>query len=128
VDDDPVCVGVVEYHLQTAGYVTDSAFSGAAAWKILQQHPNDYGVIIMDRIMLGMDGLALLKKIKEDDRVRHIPVIMQTTHAQPDEFVDAVSSGVFDFIYKPVDRTLLLFMIHNAVEHAKAEEAAKAAA
>lgn len=116
VDDDSVSAKVIVDHLKEANYAVDSTTQGKEAWEILTQYPEEYAVILVDRMMMGVDGMELLRRIKQSPPLQTIPVIMITGQAQPEEHVDAIAAGVFDFIYKPIEKDLLLFLVQKAVE------------
>ena len=78
VDDDPVNLQILREYLDDQGYELDEAKDGQQAWdKLLAEDPA-YHVVLLDRMMPKLDGLALLKQMKAHDRLKMIPVIMQT--------------------------------------------------
>ena len=115
VDDDVISIRIIEDHLQGNLYQTSSAKSGEDAWEMLSKSPIGYDVVIVDRLMEGMDGLELTRKIKADSQLANLPVIIQTGQADTEEFIAALNAGAFDFIYKPVEQELLLYVIENAL-------------
>ena len=116
VDDDTLCTKVIVEHLKEASYPVDSAAKGSEAWEMLTSAPEQYAALFVDRMMLGVDGMELLRRIKQSPSLRQIAVIMITGEAQPDEHVDAIAAGVFDFLYKPIEKELLLFLAQKALE------------
>ncbi len=64
-------------HLHEAGFETVLAEDGRAALQCLEEHL-DIAVILLDRMMPKMDGMTCLREIKANERLRDIPVIMQT--------------------------------------------------
>lgn len=123
VDDDNVSVKVIINHLKEAHYLVDSANQGKEAWEMLTQYPEEYAVILVDRMMMGVDGMELLRRIKQSPPLQNIPVIMITGQAQPEEHVDAIAAGVFDFLYKPIEKDLLLFLVQKALEQSQKNSA-----
>ncbi len=117
VDDDPICLKLLESLLGDAGYETSLAASGREAWSQLSLGDVNYSVILLDRIMMDVDGMELLDKVKNSPAHRHIPVIMMTGEAERDEVINAVRGGVFDFIFKPVDSEVLIPLINRALNH-----------
>ena len=120
VDDDPICLRVLQAHLQDAGYKTILAGNGREAWEKLTGSHINFSVILADRVMLDIDGIELLKKVKASPALRHIPVIMVTGEADRKEVIDAVKFGVFDFVYKPLDSEILLPLVARAISHVDA--------
>lgn len=115
VDDDRISLTILAEHLEDLGYSITSAMSGDEAWEILQKNPQRYSVIVLDRMMEGMDGLALLKRIKESETFNQVPVVIQTGEAEAEDYISAIRAGAFDFIYKPIEQKLLMFVIKNAI-------------
>ena len=116
VDDERMNREVVIANLRAAGYETLSAEDGQQAWITLNAAPDDFDVILLDRRMPRMDGMALLGKLKADDRLRHIPVIMQTAQASSEDVIEGIQAGVYYYLAKPLDRQLLLSVTAAAIE------------
>ena len=72
------------------------------------------GVILSDVRMPGMDGLALLKHVREIDK--DLPVILITAHGDVATAVEAMQEGAYDFIEKPFDETTLIDVLRRALE------------
>jgi CheY-like chemotaxis protein/anti-sigma regulatory factor (Ser/Thr protein kinase) len=115
VDDERMNRDVIVAGLRVAGYETATAEDGQAAWEALDADPGGFDVILLDRRMPRMDGMALMAKLKADERLRDIPVIMQTAFAAPEDVVDGLQAGVYYYLAKPLDRRLLLSVVAAAV-------------
>lgn len=116
VDDERMNREVIVANLRASGYETVTAEDGQQAWEILDRLPDDFDVILLDRRMPRMDGMELLSRLKADERLRHIPVIMQTAYASSDDVVDGIKAGVYYYLQKPLDRMLLLSVVASAVD------------
>lgn len=116
VDDERMNREVVIANLRASGYETMSAEDGQQAWLTLNAAPDDFDVILLDRRMPRMDGMELLGKLKADDRLRHIPVIMQTAQASSEDVVEGIKAGVYYYLAKPLNRQLLLSVTAAAIE------------
>ena len=93
-------------------YDADVARDGEEALKkLMMEH---YDLVVCDLMMPGMDGLALLKKIKELDQ--DILVIIITGYATIETAVKAIESGAYDYIAKPFRLDELMIVIKNACE------------
>ncbi|MBC7950970.1 MAG: SpoIIE family protein phosphatase [Rhodospirillaceae bacterium] len=116
VDDERMNREVVIANLRAAGYETMSAEDGQQAWIALDAAPDEFDVIVLDRRMPRMDGMELLARLKTDERLRNIPVIMQTAYASSEDVVEGIKAGVYYYLGKPLDRRLLLSVTAAAIE------------
>jgi DNA-binding response OmpR family regulator len=69
----------------------------------------------MDRMMPKLDGLSLLKRIKLDLRMRHLPVIMQTAAANPEQVSEGLAAGAHYYLTKPFRSEALLAIVRAAL-------------
>ena len=60
-------------------------------------------LILMDIALPGMDGLTLTRKLKADERLRHVPVVALTAFAMKGDYEKAVAAGCSGYITKPID-------------------------
>ena len=114
VDDEADNVELLEEYLQSSDYFTLSAFSGEEALQILNQRADEIDAIFLDRMMPGMDGMEVLKNIKNDDKLSGIPVIFQTAKADPQSTLDGLKAGAYYYLSKPYDREQALAILDNA--------------
>lgn len=75
------------------------ADDGSTALDVLQREKID--IVVSDWNMPKMTGLELLKAMKSDDALKHIPFLMVTAEAQQENIIEAVKSGVNNYIVKP---------------------------
>ena len=114
VDDEPINIKIVRKHLQVAGYqnfVTTSD-APAAAGMILREQPD---VVLLDVMMPQVDGIQILRAIRADEQVRHIPVLILTASTDDRTKLSALNAGATDFLAKPVDPNDLAPRIRNAL-------------
>jgi len=116
VDDDPISLAVVAQHLQIANYQCVIANHGQEAWELLQKTPKDFVMVIADRIMPYLHGIEVLAKMQQHSDLKEIPLIMLTGEADREEISAAFKAGVFDFLYKPVEKELLLAVVKRALK------------
>jgi two-component system, NtrC family, nitrogen regulation response regulator NtrX len=114
VDDEQDIRDLVAGVLEDDGYSTRTAASATAALAALDDRLPS--LILLDVWLRGssMDGLELLKAIK--DRDRQIPVIVFSGHGNIDTAVAAISQGAVDFIEKPFEAEKLLHLVARATE------------
>ena len=65
--------------------------------KALGEHPD---LILLDIVMPEMDGMTMLKKLREDERGRDIPIIMLTNFSDVEKVTNALESGVYEYLVK----------------------------
>ena len=100
VDDFATMRKIVKNVLQQIGYTNiDEAENGQEALRKLKSDSFDF--VISDWNMPEMDGLTLLKKIRADEELKHIPVIMVTAEAEKSKVIEAIKAGVNNYIVKP---------------------------
>lgn len=99
VDDDTDGLEVLELRLTHAGYDVETADSAEKA--LARVKAFDPGMIVTDVRMSGMTGLELLDKIR--DTMEGVEVVVMTAHDDMETAVNAMKSGAFDFLVKPVD-------------------------
>src|ERR1700737_2905131 len=98
--------------LQRWGYEVDQTADGHGALKIAAEtHPD---VIISDLVMPKLDGLALVRALREEQP--DTPVVIITGKGTIDAAVEAVREGVFDFVEKPLDPARLKVIVQRALE------------
>jgi len=112
VEDDPVGRRVVASILVHAGLRVEEAADGAEAITRFREHSHD--VVVSDISMPGMDGLELLKAIRNIDL--DVPIILITGSPSLDSAIRAVEYGAFHYLTKPLDFTELSQVTTRAVQ------------
>jgi signal transduction histidine kinase/ligand-binding sensor domain-containing protein/DNA-binding NarL/FixJ family response regulator len=103
--------------LFTVNYLVYTAENGLEGFKMTQKHLPD--LVISDIAMEGMDGLELCKKIKENDDLNHIPVILLTASANSETHLQGINEGADDYITKPFDSDILLAKVERLIKSRK---------
>ena len=83
----------------------DEAEDGAVALSMLKGSKYDF--VISDINMPNMNGFDLLKAVKADESLRHLPVLMVTAEARKEDIVHAAQSGAAGYIVKPFTKATL---------------------
>jgi len=116
VDDEPLNLAIIEEYLADApGYKLDTASNGEEAWRALTSGGVAYDLVILDRIMPVLDGLALLRRMKADTRLADIPVIMQTAASAPEQVREGLAAGAYYYLTKPYEPETLLAVVRAAI-------------
>ena len=111
VVDDSITTRTLEKNiLETAGFDVSVAMDGAEAWGMLPHH--DFDIIISDVEMPKMNGLELCSKIKGSGQYQHLPVILLTSMAKPEQRESGLRAGADAYLVKSrFDQGELLEMI-----------------
>jgi two-component system, chemotaxis family, chemotaxis protein CheY len=106
VDDFSTMRRIVRGLLKEMGCTQiDEAEDGVAALRMLRAQSYDF--VVSDINMPNMTGFELLKAIKEDDALKHLPVLMVTAEARKEDIVLAAQSGAAGYIVKPFTKATL---------------------
>jgi DNA-binding NtrC family response regulator len=114
VDDDASFRRVLEYQLKEAGYSVACAADGKEALDLFSENPFHAVLTDLDMPLLSGDELLRQVKIQSPDT----PVIVITAFATIDSAVDAMKSGAFHYLTKPLNRDALLHTLKKALEFA----------
>jgi two-component system chemotaxis response regulator CheY len=100
VDDFSTMRRIVKNLLQELGYANvQEADDGNTALPMLKNGNFDF--IITDWNMPQMPGLELLKAVRADEKLKHLPVLMVTAEAKREQIVEAAQAGVSGYVIKP---------------------------
>jgi len=92
----------------------DEAEDGAIALQMLKAQKYDF--IVSDINMPNMSGFDLLKAVKADDRLKHLPVLMVTAEARKEDIVRAAQEGAAGYIVKPFTKATLEEKVQKIVQ------------
>jgi CheY-like chemotaxis protein len=113
VDDNVMNLKLATALLVHEGYTVSQAPDAECARAMLETQVPD--LILMDLALPGMDGLALTRIIKADQRLRHIPVIALTAFSMKGDEGKALEAGCDGYITKPIDTRTLPGVIAQAL-------------
>lgn len=116
VDDNQDLVNYLSDNL-SKNYNIDVAYDGMEALEKIKD--TEYDLIISDVMMPNMDGLNLCRKIKQNIRICHIPVILLTVKASIEQQVEGLEIGADDYLAKPFSLRILESKINNIIKSRK---------
>ena len=100
VDDFSTMRRIIKNLLKDLGFSNiQEADDGSTALPMLQQ--GDFDFVVTDWNMPGMQGIDLLRAIRADDKLKHLPVLMVTAEAKKEQIVAAAQAGVTGYVVKP---------------------------
>lgn len=126
VDDEPHILALIAELLNSETCTVETAADAALAWEKLNEAESCFDFVILDRMMPGVDGLELLRRLKADERLATLPVIMQSGATSPEQIAEGIEAGAFYYLTKPYTMSALSCIVRAVM--ADSELRAKVAA
>jgi CheY-like chemotaxis protein len=117
VDDNPTNLKLACDVLECEGYAVEKAGDAERAQEILESTIPD--LIMMDIALPGMDGLTLTRKLKADERTKHICIVALTAFAMKGDEQKALDAGCDGYITKPIDTRRMPGQVAGFLERTK---------
>lgn len=114
VDDDALNRRLLTATLAREGLRTSSVTDGTEALAAIREDPPD--VVLLDIVMPGIDGIGVLQQIKDDEAIRHLPVIMISGQDDAEIVIRCLEIGADDFLPKPFDAAILRARINAGLD------------
>lgn len=111
VDDIATNVKLLQARLNAEYFEVVTASSGYEALDVCERERVD--VVLLDVMMPGLDGFEVCRRLKNDPKTHHIPVVMVTALDQPSDRLQGLECGADDFLTKPVDDIALITRVKN---------------
>jgi len=111
VEDNETNIHTFTDYLRASGYEVEVARSGAEALVCLLKNKPD--LILMDIQMPGMDGLEVMQQVRQQESLRHVPIVALTALAMPGDRDRCLAAGADEYISKPVSLRRLVYLIEN---------------
>jgi DNA-binding response OmpR family regulator len=99
VEDDPDIADLIRHYLEKSGYGVDVLSSGAAVLPSVRVKPPD--LVVLDRMLPGLDGLMVCQALRADSRTAAIPIIMVTARGEEADRIAGLELGADDYVTKP---------------------------
>ena len=124
IEDDPDIQELLSHSMSGEGWKILQAKNGEEGLKILRS--KKVNCILLDIMLPGMDGLKVLKKIKEIEECANVPVIMTTAKGEEADIVSGLELGADDYVVKPYSPKVLIARIRAGLR--RQEESGASAA
>jgi len=124
IEDDPDIQELLSLSMSREGWKILQAKTGEEGLKILKS--KKVNCILLDIMLPGMDGLKVLKKIKEIEECANVPVIMTTAKGEEADIVSGLELGADDYVVKPYSPKVLIARIRAGLR--RQEESGSSAA
>ena len=109
VDDDETNRLIVSEFLFGQGYCLEEAPDGERAWQVLQEAPERFDAILLDRMMPGIDGIEATRRIRRfEGEAGQLPIIALTANVLAHQRQDYLNAGMNAVVAKPISPNTLL--------------------
>lgn len=113
VEDDSDIQELLSYNLGKEGYTVVTAATGEQG--LFQTGRTNPDLVLLDVMLPGMDGLSVLRALKEDEKNRKIPVLMMTARGEDADVITGLELGADDYIVKPFSVKVMIARIRTAL-------------
>ena len=114
VDDEKDFVMLIKERLMRSGYDVMEAFDGEDGLKKAEEDNPD--LIILDLVLPKLDGYAICRKLKLDEKYKKIPIIMLTAKFQPSDIKFGKDMGAEAYLTKPLESKELMDMVRQLLK------------
>lgn len=101
VEDDHLVQQLVAHQLDTRGFAVETYGDGTDCWEWLTETDALPDALVLDVMLPGTDGFTLLKRVRNHDRYRDLPIIMLTACGSESDVMRAFDLGADDYLTKP---------------------------
>lgn len=116
VDDEVQNLEIINEYLSDEACTTTVRQDSVRAWRELEGNPAAYDVILLDWMMPEMDGLEMLRKIKQHPALKFTPVIMQTARTDKQDILRGMAGGAYYYLTKPYNQSTLCGIVNAALD------------
>jgi two-component system phosphate regulon response regulator PhoB len=120
VDDEEDLLELVNYNLSREGFRVECVATGEAALAAARKNLPD--LIVLDLLLPSVDGLEICRRLKADEKTKHIPIIMLTAKSEESDMVTGLELGADDYMTKPFSPRVLLARV-RAILRRKSKQA-----
>ena len=108
VDDSRTIRMIIRRILTELGYEVCEASNGIEALKVMEAEKNTVKLVLADWNMPEMNGLELVKRLRQDPALSSLKVIMVTTETELDQMASAFEAGANEYVMKPFSKDILM--------------------
>ena len=117
VEDDPDIVELLQYTLEREGYPVMVAQNGEKG--LAEARRRKPGLIVLDLMLPGLDGLEICKALKAEDATKGIPIVMLTAKGEESDIVLGLEFGADDYVKKPFSPRELVARIRTVLRRGR---------
>ncbi len=120
VEDEEHIANLVKYNLDKAGFRSIIVKNGEDALVILNKKPVD--LVILDIMLPEMDGLEVCRRIKRNERIASVPIIMLTAKGEEMDRIVGFELGAHDYVVKPFSPRELVLRVKAILDYGRPNE------
>lgn len=117
VEDDELIGILIEDALASVGFEVVMCENGQVAWELLKSGDTAFDTILLDKEMPFMNGIELLRKLKEDTTLAEIPVVMETSDSDEVSIQEGIEAGAYYYLIKPFKPNVLMAIVKAAIHN-----------
>ena len=122
IDDEKNNLRILQFHLEREGYKVLTAEDGVEGLKVLKNIYKNIDLILLDRMMPNMDGMAFLRSVKSNIDFCEIPVVMQTASAEKKQVLEGIQAGVHHYLVKPFEAENMLSIVNSIIRDSSIQD------
>lgn len=122
VDDEQLNLFIIDEFLEGEALALETHSDPLQAWAAIQSAAPPFSLVILDRMMPGLDGMEFLRRMKAEPRFAEIPVIMQTAASSPDQVRQGLEAGAYYYLTKPYEPEALISITRAALEDRRSRQ------
>ncbi|HXO19941.1 MAG TPA: response regulator [Thermoanaerobaculia bacterium] len=123
IEDEPDIAEVLQYNLEKEGYQVETARRGDSGLEAVRREPP--GLILLDLMLPGMDGLELTRLLKRETATSRVPIVMLTAKTEEVDRIVGLELGADDYISKPFSPREVVLRVKAVLRRFSPEEAAE---
>ena len=113
IDDEIHIVELIKFNLETSGYEVDIAYDGLDGYlKIKENMPH---LVLLDWMLPNISGIEMLKKIRNDQSLSDVPIIMLTAKNMESDKIEGLDLGADDYVTKPFSPLELIARVNSNI-------------
>jgi len=114
-EDEPSNAEIVQVILESEGHQVTLCVDGTQVLDLCHRQGRRFDVILMDILMPVMDGLEATRRLRADERTRHVPIVCVSAKASGSDQEKGLTAGCTNYVTKPYKRKMLLTEIKKAL-------------
>ena len=117
VEDEKPILTLLTYNLEKEGYKVSSSSNGEEALSLIKEKKPD--LVLLDWMLPDLSGIKICQYLKQDEKVKNIPIIMLTAKGEEEDKVKGLNTGAEDYMTKPFSFPELLARIKSLLKRVK---------